>query len=168
MLSSTFLGIAVRNDTRVAMPKINQEELSGILVAVPPLAEQRRIVGKVDQLLGLCDELASRQEAVRQASEKLLDAAIQSLLSEVGSHAKPRREQARMIQFLFASPRLRVTLFVLPSSKRLGGSLALPRCATPWRANSNPPSPPAPNSSPPPSRTCSAQTHAKARREQSA
>ena len=118
MLSSTFLGIAVRNDTRVAMPKINQEELSGILVAVPPLAEQRRIVGKVDQLLGRCDELASRQEAVRQASEKLLDAAIQSLLSEVGSHAKPRREQARMIQFLFASPRLRVTPFAIIEAAR--------------------------------------------------
>ena len=78
-----------------------------------------------------------------------------------------RREAAKgtagLTKLCFASPRLRVTLFVLPSSKRLGGSLALPRCATPWRANSSPPSPPAPNSSPPPSRTCSTQTHGKAR-----
>ena len=53
MLSNTFLGMAVRNDTRVAMPKINQEELNGILVALPPLAEQRRIVEKVDQFAGV-------------------------------------------------------------------------------------------------------------------
>ena len=90
ILSPTFLGMAVRNDTRVAMPKINQEELSRILVAVPPLAEQRRIVGKVDQLLGLCDELAARQAAVREASAKLMDSAIHTILSEAGPHAKAR------------------------------------------------------------------------------
>ena len=79
--------------TGTAQPKMNQAKMNSIPIALPPLAEQRRIVGKVDQLLGLCDELASRQEAVRQASEKLLDAAIQSLLSEVGSHAKARSRE---------------------------------------------------------------------------
>ena len=39
------------------MPKINQEALSKVPVAVPPLAEQQRIVAKVDQLMRLCDEL---------------------------------------------------------------------------------------------------------------
>ncbi|MEN9469917.1 MAG: hypothetical protein RL630_1650 [Verrucomicrobiota bacterium] len=39
MLSESFLVQAVKSDTRVAMPKINQMELNAIAVPVPPLAE---------------------------------------------------------------------------------------------------------------------------------
>lgn len=80
MLSTTFRGMAVRNDTRVAMPKINQEELNRVLVAVPPLAEQRRIVAKVDALMSLCDELEAKLTAVEAAREATLSAAVQHLL----------------------------------------------------------------------------------------
>jgi len=47
----------VKTDTRVAMPKINQNELNAIAVSVPPLPEQGRIVAKVDQLMALFDRL---------------------------------------------------------------------------------------------------------------
>lgn len=67
ILSATFLNMATRQDTRVAMPKINQEALSRIPVPVPPFAEQHRIVEKVDQLMALCDELEERQ---RRRAEK--------------------------------------------------------------------------------------------------
>ena len=80
-LSATFLSMAVRNDTRVAMPKINQEELSRILVPVPPLAEQRRIVAKVDELMKLCDELEGRVQRQREARERLSAAALDRLLT---------------------------------------------------------------------------------------
>jgi type I restriction enzyme S subunit len=72
--------MAVRSDTRVAMPKINQEELNQILVAVPPLAEQRRIVVKVEELLALCDELEERLIAARELGAKLLDSFVHRVL----------------------------------------------------------------------------------------
>ena len=48
---------------------------------LPPLAEQKRIVAKVDQLLGLCDELAGRQESRRVARQKLVRATLDRLTS---------------------------------------------------------------------------------------
>lgn len=81
ILSATFLSMAVKSDTRVAMPKINQDELNKILVAVPPLGEQRRIVAKVDQLMALCDELESRQQQRRAARTYLNDTALDQLLA---------------------------------------------------------------------------------------
>jgi type I restriction enzyme S subunit len=37
--------------------------MNSIPVAVPPLAEQKRIVAKVDRLMALCDALEAQQQA---------------------------------------------------------------------------------------------------------
>ena len=58
MLSDAFnLQIAKAMSSRVKMPKINQEELSRVLLPLPPLAEQKRIVAKLKELLPLCELL---------------------------------------------------------------------------------------------------------------
>ena len=46
---------------------------------LPPLAEQRRIVAKVDQLMKLVDELEAQISASRASAEKLLDAVVAEL-----------------------------------------------------------------------------------------
>jgi type I restriction enzyme, S subunit len=81
MLSQVFLDQVVKGDNRLAMPKVNQEQLGAIMVAVPPLAEQRRIVAKVDQLMALCDELEARQAQKRQIGTRLTKWALEALLS---------------------------------------------------------------------------------------
>jgi type I restriction enzyme S subunit len=78
MLADIFISQSVSEDNRVAMPKINQESLSKILVAIPPLAEQHRIVAKVNELNALCDELESSLTITDTTRKQLLE----SLLSE--------------------------------------------------------------------------------------
>jgi len=43
--------------TSESMPKINQGIVSNTLIPLPPLAEQKRIVAKLEELLPLCDML---------------------------------------------------------------------------------------------------------------
>ena len=59
--------------------RIPTEALSSFLVPIPPLAEQNRIVAKVDQLMALVDELERQQEASRENASKLLDAIVQEM-----------------------------------------------------------------------------------------
>jgi type I restriction enzyme S subunit len=53
-------------------------------VAVPPLAEQRRIVAKVDELRGVCDRLEAQLEAGRATRTALLEATLRDALAEIG------------------------------------------------------------------------------------
>jgi len=53
---------------------------------LPPLAEQRRIVAKVDELMALCDELAARQQARHAARAQLQQSALHHLLAARDPH----------------------------------------------------------------------------------
>ena len=43
--------------TGTAQPKMNQEKMNSIMVALPPLAEQKRIVAKIEELFAEIDKL---------------------------------------------------------------------------------------------------------------
>lgn len=45
--------------TGTAQPKMNQARMNSILIAIPPLAEQHRIVTKLEELLPLCQHLTA-------------------------------------------------------------------------------------------------------------
>jgi type I restriction enzyme, S subunit len=79
MLSDAFVQQSIKEDNRVAMPKINQDALSRILVAVPPLAEQRRIVAKVDELMALCDQLEAAKGQREESRDRLVAASLTRL-----------------------------------------------------------------------------------------
>jgi type I restriction enzyme S subunit len=50
-------------------------------VPIPPLAEQRRIVAKVKELMKLVDELEAQIAMSRDSGAKLLDAIVHELTS---------------------------------------------------------------------------------------
>ncbi len=81
MLSEVFIQQSIKEDNRVAMPKINQESLNKIFVAVPPLAEQHRIVAKVNELMATCDELETRLTTTVNIRHQLLETTLHETLS---------------------------------------------------------------------------------------
>ena len=58
---------------------ISLAKLRPLPVAVPPLAEQHRIVAKVDELMALCDRLEARQQDAEAAHARLVQALLDSL-----------------------------------------------------------------------------------------
>ena len=57
----------------------NGTKLASTVVPIPPLAEQRRIVAKVDQLMALVDALEEQLAASRKTAEALMEAAVAEL-----------------------------------------------------------------------------------------
>jgi type I restriction enzyme S subunit len=58
---------------------INTTELSNLVLPLPPLAEQRRIVAKVEQLMALVDALETQLAASRATAANILSALVAEL-----------------------------------------------------------------------------------------
>ncbi|WP_282338546.1 restriction endonuclease subunit S [Pseudomonas sp. PS02288] len=63
----------------VSMVHMTKEKMEKLAVPVPPLAEQHRIVAKVDELMALCDRLEARQTNADSAHAQLVQALLDSL-----------------------------------------------------------------------------------------
>lgn len=61
--------------------KLISEKLWSHIVCLPPLAEQHRIVAKVDQLMALCDQLKTRLTQARQLNEQLATALVEQAVA---------------------------------------------------------------------------------------
>jgi|CXWL01.1.fsa_nt_gi type I restriction enzyme S subunit len=62
--------------------KLETEVLHGIIIPMPPVAEQHRIVAKVDELMALVDQLEAQLTASRATAAKLLDAVVAELTTQ--------------------------------------------------------------------------------------
>ena len=67
-------------------PGLNLSNIRDLMLPIPPLAEQRRIVAKVEQLMALVDNLEAQLAASRAAAANLLSA----LVAELTATAMPR------------------------------------------------------------------------------
>ena len=67
------------------MPKINQQTLLNAPVPLPPLAEQHRIVAKVDKLMAVCDRLEAGLAAGDETRGRLIHALLREALEHTSS-----------------------------------------------------------------------------------
>ena len=74
-----FYERVISSSSGSATPIINRSKWNSILVPLPPLAEQRRIVAKVDQLMSLVDQLETQLAASRATAKNLLEAVVTEL-----------------------------------------------------------------------------------------
>jgi type I restriction enzyme S subunit len=73
-----------------ALKHLHLVDLRNLPLPLPPLAEQRRIVAKVDALMALCDRLEASLTATAATRRRLLDA----LLAEALGPAEDRELEA--------------------------------------------------------------------------
>jgi type I restriction enzyme S subunit len=62
---------------------MHQAKMNSIPVALPPLAEQHRIVAKVDELMALCDRLEASLATGEDIRRRLLDALLAQAVEPV-------------------------------------------------------------------------------------
>lgn len=92
--------------TGTAQKTVGLKSLKSMVVPLPPLAEQCRIVAKVEKLLALCDELETEEKKLdaleahftEYLPKAILQAAVQGKLVPQNSHDEPASELLKRIQ----------------------------------------------------------------------
>ncbi len=80
--SPIFISYVESVQTGVAYPAINDKQFFSGMIAIPPLAEQHRIVAKVDELMALCDQLEQQTEQSLTAHQTLVEVLLKSLIED--------------------------------------------------------------------------------------
>ena len=66
----------VDKTTGTGQPNVNATSLSQLILPLPPLAEQERIVAKLDELMANCDQLEAKAEEMKNYTMKLFEASL--------------------------------------------------------------------------------------------
>jgi type I restriction enzyme S subunit len=79
---------------QATMPKINQGVLVKLPIPLAPLAEQNRIVAKVDELMSLCDQLEAQLTTTQSEKRTLLEAVLHHALNDTFESASRTDSEA--------------------------------------------------------------------------
>lgn len=81
--NSKFVRLQIRSlaKTAVGLWKVSQDQIGSVVLPLPPLAEQQRIVAKVDELMALCDRLEAQLTTTQNESRRLLEALLHEALA---------------------------------------------------------------------------------------
>lgn len=97
-MKSPFLQSQIwENVKQSAQPCLYLNKIHNLFVPLPPLAEQKRIVSKVEQFMGLCNELEAKLRKERENSEKLMEAVVKGLLEDTATE-KPELDKPIPLQ----------------------------------------------------------------------
>jgi len=69
--------------TSSSMKNVGRKVMCELPVPLPPLAEQKRIVAKVDELMVLVDRLDAKVKAAQETGARLLEAMVAELSGKV-------------------------------------------------------------------------------------
>lgn len=82
------------------IPSVRSADIGNLQIPVPPLAEQKRIVKKIEELFGVIDEQVKRLEATQEALVSYRQSVLTDCLRKaagvsttLGKTVKPRRER---------------------------------------------------------------------------
>jgi type I restriction enzyme S subunit len=81
LLITHRLAEKLQDEARSLIPGISREDVDEFVFPLPPLAEQRRIVVKVDELMALCDRLEASLTNAYETSRQLLEALLAEALA---------------------------------------------------------------------------------------
>jgi len=76
-----FLDYVTRLGQGTKMPRLRTEDAKVAPFPLPPLAEQQRIVAKVDELMAICDQLEAQITATEQDSRRFLESVLADALA---------------------------------------------------------------------------------------
>ena len=68
------------NESATAQPVISGKKIYPIVIALPPLLEQRGIVAKIAELMAICDQLKERITSSNQLQQKLADVMVEQAI----------------------------------------------------------------------------------------
>jgi type I restriction enzyme S subunit len=100
VLSPYFQSFVDDSQTGAGRGGLPKNRMDAIPIPLPPLAEQRRIVAKVDELMALCDQLEAARQQRQQCRGRLVAASLQRLNQPAADPVSFRNDASFALQVL--------------------------------------------------------------------
>lgn len=93
LIFQKYIAELTKNNRGSAIPYLKIGDITKPVIPLPPLAEQSRIVTRVEELMRLCDELEEKGRLEHTQHQQLLQALLDSLTQTTNAHELARHWQ---------------------------------------------------------------------------